>query len=526
MLNFPLWKKLFVGLVCLLGVVYAAPNLLPEGSLGEGAGGLPGKQINLGLDLRGGAHLLYKVDTEGFIQKQLNGDMVEARQILRKARMPYQGLGLVGEAIAVTMKKPDQAGEARTLLAEIDQRLVISTEESGRITMSFTEQDRKAAIDEVVATSIEVIRQRIDEDGTKEPVIQRQGLDRILVQVPGAEDTEQVKELIGQTAEMNFRMIDNNGSLSEAINGRVPVGSELLESYERNDDGSPVQRYLVERDVRVSGDHLTNAQASFDQNNQPAVSFQFDAVGGAKFAKVTAENVGLPFAIVLDNKVITAPVIRSVIPGGSGIITGNFSVQETLDLSLLLRSGALPAEMTVLEERSVGPGLGQDSIDAGQMASLIGLALVIVYMIMSYGLFGIFANFALIFNIALIMAILSGLQATLTLPGIAGIVLTIGMAVDANVLIFERIREEIRNGRTSANAIEAGYNRALTTIIDSNLTTLIAAVLLFTFGSGPIKGFAVTLSVGIVTSMFTAIMVTRFFVVTWYMRKRPKALPI
>ncbi|RED51045.1 protein translocase subunit SecD [Aestuariispira insulae] len=526
MLNFPLWKKLFVGAVCLLGVVYAAPNFLPEGTLGQGTSGLPGKQINLGLDLQGGAHLLYKVDVEGYIQKQLESAVDEARQILRKSRMPYQGLGISGEGISVTMKKPEQASEARTLLSDIDRRLQITTGETGLVTMVLTDQDRKAAIDEAIETSIEVIRQRIDPEGTKEPVIQRQGEDRILVQVPGAEDTEQVKIWIGTTAQMNFRMIDAKNSLSEAMNGRVPPGSELLESYERREDGSPVQSYLVEKRIRVEGDHLTNAQASFDQNNRPAVSFQFDAAGGAKFAKVTADNVGLPFAVVLDNRVITAPVIRSAIPGGSGIITGNFTLQETQNLSLLLRSGALPADMTVLEERSVGPGLGQDSVEAGQWASIIGLILVLVYMVMSYGLFGLLANCALIFNVALIIAILSGLQATLTLPGIAGIVLTIGMAVDANVLIFERIREEMRNGRTSANAIEAGYSRALTTIIDSNLTTLIAAVLLFTFGSGPIKGFAVTLSVGIVTSMFTAIMVTRFFVVTWYMRKRPKALPI
>jgi len=312
--------------------------------------------------------------------------------------------------------------------------------------------------------------------------------------------------------------------VAQALRGRVPPGSMLLPSEEIGADGKPIQ-YLVRKRVRVSGDRLVDAEPSF-QDNRPVVSFRFDSVGGRKFGDTTKENVGKLLAIVLDKKVISAPRIQQPILGGSGIITGNFTVQETSDLALLLRAGALPAPLVILEERSVGPGLGRDSIEAGKIASIIGMALVIVYMVVSYGLFGVLADLALFFNIVLIIALLSVLQATLTLPGIAGIVLTIGMAVDANVLIFERIREEVRNGRTPISAIDAGYRRALTTIIDANVTTLIAAVLLYAFGTGPIKGFAVTLSIGLITSMFTAVMVTRLFVVLWLRRARPQVLPI
>ena len=527
MLNFPTWKKLFVSAVCALGVLYAMPNFFSEGTFEGLPDWGPGKQVNLGLDLRGGAHLLYKVDTEAYIQSRLKDFGAQTQREMRQARIGYKAGKPTAESYKVQLRDPASYDQVREIMAEISQNVQITSTDEGLITVSYPEEIRRTLLQEVIQQSIEVIRRRVDPDGTAEPVIQQQGESRILLQVPGAKDTEAVKTIVGKTAKMDFRMIDQTAS---PTSGRVPSGSELLNEYRSagQEGQAPAhrQQYLVETAIGVDGKHLTNAQASFDQNNQPAVSFQFDAVGGARFAKITAENVGRPFAIVLDNEVISAPVIRSAIPGGSGIITGNFTIQETYELALLLRSGALPVDLTVLEERSVGPGLGQDSIDAGKFASIIGLIGVIIYMVLSYGLFGIMANVALVFNMALILAILSGLQATLTLPGIAGIVLTIGMAVDANVLIFERIREEMRNGRTSANAIEAGYNRALTTIIDSNLTTLIAAILLYTFGAGPIKGFAVTLSVGIVTSMFTAIMVTRFFVVTWYMRKRPKALPI
>ena len=335
------------------------------------------------------------------------------------------------------------------------------------------------------------------------------------------DDPERIKRLIGRTARLTFQLVDMRSTAQEARNsGRVPPGSVLLESA---DEGGG--EYIVEKRVMVSGELLENASAGFDQNSRPAVNFQLNAEGARRFGRVTGENIGRPFAIVLDNKVVSAPVIQSQI-FGSGQITGNFNVAETNELALILRAGALPAPLIVLEERSVGPGLGADSIAAGEIAALVGLALVIIYMVMSYGLFGVFADIALIVNVALILGALSALQATLTLPGIAGIVLTMGMAVDANVLVFERIREELRGGRRVAQAIEAGYSRALSTIIDSNLTTLFAALFLFVFGSGPVKGFAVTLSLGIVTSMFTALMVTRLFIVLWVNAKRPKQLEL
>ncbi|MEC7191073.1 MAG: protein translocase subunit SecD, partial [Pseudomonadota bacterium] len=356
--------------------------------------------------------------------------------------------------------------------------------------------------DKTVEQAIEIIRRRLDPDGTKEPIIQRQGRDRVLIQLPGIDDPERIKRLLGQTARLTFQLVDTRTTADESKrSGRVPPGSQLLESVNK---GEP--SYIVEKRVMVSGEMLDNASAAFDQNGRPSVNFQLNAAGGRKFGRVTAENIGRPFAIVLDGKVVSAPVIQAQI-FTNGQITGTFTVEETQELSLILRAGALPAPLIVLEERSVGPGLGADSIAAGQIAAVVGMILVIIYMVASYGLFGIFAVGALFVNIILILGALSALQATLTLPGIAGIVLTMGMAVDSNVLIFERVREELRAGRKVRAAIEAGYKRAISTIIDSNLTTLFAALFLFIFGTGPIKGFAVTLSLGILTSMFTAIMV-------------------
>jgi preprotein translocase subunit SecD len=387
--------------------------------------------------------------------------------------------------------------------------------------LRFSETGLAALRTQTVEQAIEIIRRRLDPDGTKEPVIQRQGADRVLVQLPGVDDPERVKSLLGQTARLTFQLVDLRSSAAEAkAAGRAPQGTQLLEAA----DGSGEQ-YLVERRVMVSGDMLENASPSFDQNNRPAVAFTLNAVGAKKFAQVTGANIGRPFAIVLDGKVVSAPVIQSQI-FANGQITGNFTIQESNDLALVLRAGALPAPLIVLEERSVGPGLGADSIAAGTLAAIVGLILVMAYMIASYGLFGVFATVALAVNIILLLAALSAIQATLTLPGIAGIVLTVGMAVDANVLIFERIREEFRRGRRIQAAIEAGYSRAISTIIDSNLTTLVAALFLYVFGSGPVRGFSVTLALGIITSMFTAILVTRLIVVLWHNASRPKSLEL
>ena len=390
--------------------------------------------------------------------------------------------------------------------------------------MTLTEKtihDRKVA---AVQQSIEIVRRRVDETGTREPTIQRQGDDRILVQLPGLDDPERIKRLLGKTAKMTFHLIDNRNSVEAAMVGRVPPGSRLLSSDDVDSNGQS-RMYLIRKRVMVSGDTLIDSQPSTDgRTNEPVVTFRFDTAGAKRFGLATSKNVGKLFAIVLDGKVISAPVIREPILGGSGQISGSFTFQSAQDLALLLRAGALPAPLTILEERSVGPGLGADSIAAGKIASILGMIAVLVFMAAAYGLFGFMADVALVVNMVLILGVLSFLQATLTLPGIAGIVLTIGMAVDANVLVFERIREEVRSGRTPISAVDTGYSRAFTTIMDANLTTLIAALLLYVFGSGPVRGFAVTLSIGIVTSMFTAIMLTRLLVVTWLRRTKPEAL--
>ena len=525
MLHFSSWKTYLILGVCLLGVVFAAPNLLPRETADTLPDWLPHKQINLGLDLQGGSHLLLEVEVGAVVRERLTALIDEARVKLRGARIGYKGLGISGDSIVVTIPKADELPRARRLLAGIDNDVNVTVAEDGRLVMKLGEAALKAMRDSAVTQSLEIVRRRIDETGTREPTIQRQGEDRILVQLPGIDDPDRIKQLLGKTAKLAFRLVDPNTSVADALAGRLPPGSELLEADDEFDaNGRPIQ-YVVRKRVMVSGDNLVDAQPSF-QNGEPVVSFRFDPVGARKFGDVTTKNVGRPFAIVLDNKVISAPVIREPITGGRGIISGRFTVQEATDLALLLRAGALPAPLMILEERSVGPDLGADSIRAGEVASVLGIVFVVAFMAICYGLFGIAANLALFINLILIVAALSVLQATLTLPGIAGIVLTIGMAVDANVLVFERIREEIANGRTPFSAVDAGYQRALTTIIDSNVTTFIAAILLFGLGSGPVKGFGVTLAIGIVTSLFTAVMVTRLMVVYWLRRRRPKALPI
>ncbi|MDG1029487.1 MAG: protein translocase subunit SecD [Alphaproteobacteria bacterium] len=517
MLQFDAWKKAVVAVTILFGVLYAAPNILGSGG---GASFLPGSPINLGLDLQGGSHLLLRVDIEEVERERLSNLADGLRVEMRKNKVAFRNLDVVNTALTFGLRNVEDNDKVNSYISELyrDYDVIIEGLE-WRLTLS--EQGRIDVQTATVEQSIEIIRRRLDPDGTKEPIIQRQGLERILVQLPGVDDPERVKRLLGRTARLTFQLVDTRTTAQEARqSGRVPPGSVLLEGAKPEDPS-----YVVERRVMVSGDMLDQASASFDQQSRPAVTFQLNALGGKKFGRVTGENIGRPFAIVLDGKVVSAPVIQSQI-FTNGQITGNFSVEETQELSLILRAGALPAPLIVLEERSVGPGLGADSIAAGKIAAIVGMVLVIVYMFVSYGLFGLFADIALCVNIILILAALSALQATLTLPGIAGIVLTMGMAVDANVLIFERIREEVKAGRSVRAAIEAGYDRAISTIIDSNLTTLFAALFLFIFGSGPIKGFAVTLSLGIITSMFTAILVTRLIITLYVNRTRPKLLSL
>ena len=521
MLDFPNWKRILVLLVCLFGLLYAAPNFLPAGVLQNVPEWAPGKRINLGLDLQGGAHLLMQVDTDGYVKEILDKSYKATIRAAMRAERAHGTVKLEGESLIVQLRDPNKIDAVRQRVRRDDPTLEFDTLSDNSFSATLSEQALRDRVTTVIEQSIGVIRRRIDEMGTREPIIQRQGDDRILIQVPGARDTERLKRIIGKTAKMTFHLVDE---ACDPNGARTPPGSKIVPSDELGPDGQPF-KYCLRKRVLLTGQNLVDAQPTF-QDNQPVVSFRFDTRGARIFGRITSDNVGRLFAIVLDEEVITAPRIEEPILGGSGVIRGNFTVQSARDLSILLRAGALPATLTYLEERSVGPGLGQDSVDAGKIASIIGLVLIVIFMAIAYGRFGLMADLALFFNIALIMGLLSVLQATLTLPGIAGIVLTMGMAVDANVLIFERIREEIRNGRSPLNAVDAGYRRALTTIIDSNLTTLIAAVLLFAFGSGPIKGFAVTLSIGIMTSMFTAIMVTRLQVVMWLRRRRPQALPI
>jgi preprotein translocase subunit SecD len=529
MLRFPTWKVVVILATCLAGVLYSLPNLFPRAEMERMPSWLPHEQINLGLDLQGGSHLLLEVDLDALIKERLNSVLDDVRATLRPERIGYRGLGVHGDAVAFTLTDASTAERAIQLLDDLNtdpiaRDLEIKDAGNGRVEVRLTE----AAADELrsaaVQQSLEIVRRRIDEVGTREPTIQQQGVDRILVQVPGEKNPDAIKRLLGQTAKLTFHLVDLDTPLDQALSGNLPPGSMILPSEETSRPGEMAQ-VVVRKRVEVSGENLVDAQPTY-QENQPVVSFRFDSVGARKFGDVTRDHVGELLAIVLDNKVISSPRIREPILGGSGIISGNFTVDSANELAVLLRAGALPAPLEIVEERSVGPDLGADSIEAGELASVVALILVIGFMTLYYGLFGIMACGALIVNLILIIALLSVLQATLTLPGIAGIVLTIGMAVDANVLIIERIREEVRLGKPPISAVDSGYREAMRTIIDANLTTLIAAVLLYAFGSGPVRGFAVTLGIGIVTSMFTAITLTRLMMSAWLRRTRPAMLPV
>jgi protein-export membrane protein SecD len=537
MLHFQKWKMILVLGVVLAGFVFAAPNLFPASALQNLPSWFPHKQVNLGLDLQGGAHLLYQVDDKELIDDWLGTIRGDVRETLRSNRIGYNDLAqnVSARSVSVRIRNPEDTEKALTELKKLAVPIgndvfggfsgndLEVTRAGDKITLTVTEIGLTDRINSAIQASIETIRRRVDAFGTTEPSIQREGRNRILVQVPGVSDVERLKNLIGETGKLEFKLVDATANAAEvAASKKVPPGTELLYS-----EGEPRVPYVLRDRVMVSGENLVDAQPGFDsRNGEPVVTFRFDASGAKRFGRATQDNVGLPFAIVLDNKVISAPVIREPILGGTGQISGSFTVQEANDLSVLLRSGALPAKLTVIEERTVGASLGADSIESGKNAAIFGMLLVVAFMFAAYGLFGLFANMALLINIALIFAVLSLMGATLTLPGIAGIVLVIGIAVDANVLINERIREEIRAGKSPFAAVDSGYSRALVTIIDSNVTTLIAVLVLFWLGSGPVRGFAVTLTIGIFASMFTAVTVTRMMVAFWLRWSRPKTLPI
>jgi len=522
MLHVEKWKIFLTAILCVLGLAYAVPNMLSaerQAWLQETLPGwMPTKTINLGLDLQGGSHLLLQVDIKPVLAERMEAMVEAARSDMRRQKIGYSDIGPTDSGITFRLKDVGQDREdAYKIARSLDNRADVQIDnDTGIVNVTLDERAINDIKTQIVSQSIEIVRRRVDESGTKEPIIQRQGTDRIVVQLPGVDDPQRIKDLIGKTAKLTFHLLDDDAMTT----GRPGPFSLKLPMRE-----APNQLVIVRKRAMVTGEMLTDAQPAMDQQG-PVVSFQFDSIGAKRFCDVSKENIGKPFAIVLDGEVISAPVIQSAICGGRGQISGGFTVKETADLALLLRAGALPAELDVVEERSVGPTLGSDSVASGKKAAIYGFAFVFVMMIGFYGLFGFFANVALIFNVAFIFALMSLLQATLTLPGIAGIILTIGMAVDANVLIYERIREEIRRGRTVLSAVDTGYKQAMSTIVDSNLTTLIVALILFSFGTGPVKGFAVSMSIGIITSLFSAIMITRLIVIAWLRKTRPSTLEI
>jgi len=535
-LQISLWSRLVTLIVLVGGILIALPNALSPEVRAKMPTFLPSSAVNLGLDLQGGSYLLLGVDFDQVMKDRVESLLGDVRASMRKARISLTDVKQTTDSLSLRITDAGELEQARSLLQSANPSMTSSvlsvggkaydmTESAGGVfTLRMTDAFKTTTRQQVMDQSIEVVRRRIDAMGTKEPTIERSGEDRILVQVPGLQDPGQLKTMLGKTAKMTFRLVDEQADPNASV---APIGDEILPLVDRKSPNMPPSKIVVQRRVMVSGDRLTDASQGFDsQTGQPVVNFRFDNVGARQFGDVTKEHVDHLFAIVLDNEVISAPRIISPILGGSGQITGSGTAKEANDLAILLRAGALPAPLKPLEERSVGAELGKDSIDAGRKAALAGLALVALFMVLRYGLFGIFADIALTLNVVLLLACLTAFGATLTLPGIAGIVLTMGMAVDANVLIYERIREEQRNGRTILASIDTGFRRAMATIIDANMTHLIASLILFELGTGPVKGFAVTLAVGIITSFFTAVMVTRLIVVTWLNAARPRKLTI
>mgnify|MGYP001289233351 CR=1 FL=1 len=534
MLYFSRWKAILIWLVTAVSILVALPNFVPQETLDRLPSWVPKGTMTLGLDLQGGSHIMLKLERGDIVTERRETVLDDIRAKLRQAGIGYTGLVGDGQKVTFKLRDPSQVAAAREALKDMTepvsvggfagtlvQELTMTDRPDGTFEFDLTDAGIDYRIRSAVSQSIEVVRRRVDELGTTEPLIQRQGVDRIIVQVPGLQDPERLKAILNKTAKLTFHLVDMSMSAQDALNSRPPANSEIVYS---NDD--PPVPYLIEKRAMLTGENLVDAQPGFNQqNNAPIVTFRFDSVGAQKFGRITQEHVGEPFAVVLDNTVITAPVINEPILGGQGQISGNFTVQSANDLAVLLRAGALPATLTVVEERTVGPGLGADSIQAGFIAAIIGFIAVVAFMVFFYGTLGMIANIAMLVNVAMIIAVLSLMGATLTLPGIAGIVLTIGQAVDSNVLFYERFREEVKAGRPIVQAMEAGFTKAFGTIIDANLTTLIAAVILFYMGSGPVRGFAVTLSIGIITTVFTAYTVSRLMISIWLRRTRPKTLP-
>jgi preprotein translocase subunit SecD len=525
MLDFPRWKKWAVSLLCLFGIALAVPSFLPEATVAKWPSFVPSSQINLGLDLAGGSHLLLEGDTSDVAKQRLDQMEDIMRSELRRAKIEVGDMSTADGRISFLVRDPAKIDAVREIANNQTQPVGMTGQrtfnvavlDGTRMVLTPTQSGIAEALDNAMKTAREVVYNRVDPEGTKEVTVIRQGKDRILVQVPGLKDPEGLIALLGKTARLEFKLVDLTASPEQVAQGRAPVGSQVLPMAGGG-------RIAVLRRAMVNGDQLIDAQQTFNENNEPVVSIRFDGRGSKSFARVTQQNVNKPFAIVLDDVVLSAPNIQEPILGGQANISGSFTVQTATDLAIQLRSGKLPVELKVIEERTVGPDLGKDSIRRAVIAGIVGTVGILLFMWLTYGRFGIYANIALVLNVVVILGIMAPF-ATLTLPGIAGFVLTVGAAVDANVIINERIREEHRRGRRVLDAVQHGYDEARTAIFDANITNVIAGALLYYFGSGPVKGFAVVMMIGIATSVFTAVTVTRMFVSLW-LRKRPTELRI
>ena len=513
-----MFKKLLIVFVAIFGVLLSVPTMVPGAAKYFPSWMHP---ISLGLDLKGGAQLLLEVDTKTMFEEksvQLYDEVRSAMIDRNKGMIRFSGLKNVDGVVSLTVREDDEVSKAKGRLRSTLGDTVDISSSGNTLTLSYSEKQKEEMIQDALARSIEIVRRRIDALGTKEPSIQSQGGKYILVQLPGVDNPEHIKELIGKTAKMTFHLVNENVTPEQLASGVAPAGTEFLPYME-----SPWSSVPVYSRVEVSGESLKDSQADFDQNNMPVVTTVFDATGARRFAKLTTEHVNERFAIVLDGKVLSAPTIREPIPGGRGQISGGFTLQGAKDLAVLLRSGALPAPLQVIEERTVGAGLGADTIAQGKVGCLVGVILIMLFMILVYRAFGLVADIVLLVNLAMIIGVSALMGATLTLPGIAGIVLTLGMAVDANILPFERIRDEIRSGATSLRAVDSGFNRSMKTVLDGELTNLICSLILFQFGAGPIRGFAVTLSIGVITTLFTCIWLSRVLI-DFYMHGKNKKI--
>ena len=527
MIHLSRWKIILLALSVVFGLLFAAPNLLSPAQREALPGWMPKNTLNLGLDLQGGSYLLLEVDVPAMREKRLTNLGEDARTVLAEASIGVSTIARQNDGVIVTLSDPSQME-----LAQQAMRALVSPGPSGaadrivqrqgddRIRYAFTETTMNSMAADAVTQSIEVVRRRLDGSGTKEISITRQGADRIVVQAPGQSDPAALERLIGQTAQLTFQMVDVENSIQEALAGSVPPDAELL----MGEDGTP---YLVKRRILVSGENLTKAEVTTDQNQRTAIGFRFDGAGARRFGEATAANIGRPFAIILDGKVISAPRINSAITGGSGIIEGSFSIQQAAEMVNLLNGGALPAPLKVEERRTVSAELGEDAVAAGGLSTAIGFAIIVVFMILAYGgLFGGISVIGLVLNGLMIVACMSLVGAALTLPGIAGLILTFAVAVDANVLIYERMRDEARAGRSVIASMDAGFGKAMATIIDANVTTLVAAAIMFVFGAGPVRGFAWTLGIGVVTSVISSVLVAQVLLALWLKTAKPKKLPI